>query len=32
MIPKIMAHGGAWEWDDALDTGKCTGLKEALSI
>lgn len=32
MLPRIMAHGGAWDWDDALDTGKCTGLKEALSI
>lgn len=31
MTPRIMAHGGAWDWDDDLDAGKCAGLKEALS-
>lgn len=32
MTPKIMAHGGAWDWDDALDEGKKAGLQEAVSI
>lgn len=32
MKPRIMAHGGAWDWDDALDAEKCAGLKEALAI
>lgn len=32
MKPRIMAHGGAWDWDDSLDAGKCSGLKVALSI
>lgn len=32
MAPKMMAHGGAWDWDDALDAGKRAGLKEAVSI
>lgn len=32
MIPKIIAHGGAWDWDDALDEGKQEGLKEAVSV
>ncbi len=30
MQPRIMAHGGAWDWDDALDAGKHKGLESAL--
>ncbi len=32
MIPNIVAHGGAWNWDDALDAAKCAGIKEAMAI
>lgn len=32
MKPKIIIHGGAWEWEDALDAGKHEGLKKAISI
>jgi len=30
MQPRIMAHGGAWDWDDALDADKHKGLETAL--
>ncbi|MEM7208414.1 MAG: isoaspartyl peptidase/L-asparaginase [Pseudomonadota bacterium] len=30
MKPRMMAHGGAWDWDDALDFGKHQGLKIAI--
>lgn len=32
MKPKIMAHGGAWDWDDSLDAGKHEGLHQAINI
>lgn len=32
MLPKIIAHGGAWDWDDALDAEKCAGVREAIVI
>lgn len=32
MIPKIIAHGGAWDWPDDLDVGKHEGLKEAIKV
>ena len=32
MLPRLMAHGGAWDWDDALDAGKRDGLAEAIAI
>ncbi len=32
MIPKIMAHGGAWDWDDTLDAPKCVALKAAIAV
>ena len=32
MIPNIMAHGGAWYWDDALDEIKQAGIEEAVTI
>ena len=32
MLPRIIAHGGAWDWDDDIDAGKIEGLKAALSI
>ncbi len=32
MIPNIMAHGGAWYWDDALDEIKRAGIEEAMLI
>jgi beta-aspartyl-peptidase (threonine type) len=32
MQPKIVAHGGAWDWDDAHDEGKRTGLETAIAI
>lgn len=31
MKPTIMAHGGAWEWGDALDSGKKVGIEQALA-
>lgn len=30
MTPTLIAHGGAWDWDDAQDGIKCSGLKEAV--
>ena len=30
MQPRIMAHGGAWDWSDTLDAGKHKGLESAL--
>jgi len=30
--PTIIAHGGAWDWDDALDDEKMAGLEEALAL
>lgn len=30
MKPRLMAHGGAWDWDDALDADKHKGLQAAL--
>ena len=30
MQPQIMAHGGAWEWDDDFDAGKHRGLEIAI--
>lgn len=32
MLPKIIAHGGAWEWDDAADASKCASVQEAVAI
>lgn len=32
MKPTIMAHGGAWDWDDSLDPGKKAGIEQALAI
>lgn len=32
MAPKIIVHGGAWAWDDALDDIKKEGLKTAVNI
>ena len=32
MIPNIMAHGGAWDWDDELDAPKREGIKAAMAI
>lgn len=32
MQPKIVAHGGAWDWDDALDQEKRAGIQDALAI
>jgi L-asparaginase / beta-aspartyl-peptidase len=32
MQPMIMAHGGAWDWDDALDAPKEAGLAAAVRI
>ena len=32
MRPNILIHGGAWQWDDALDEGKREGLYEAVRI
>ena len=31
MIPNIMVHGGAWQWDDALDQEKQYGIEKALA-
>ena len=32
MLPRIIAHGGAWDWADALDAAKCEGVSEATAI
>ena len=32
MRPKIIAHGGAWYWDDRLDHIKMDGMKRAVEI
>jgi len=32
MIPNIMAHGGAWFWDDAFDAIKRSGIEEAMTL
>lgn len=32
MKPRIMIHGGAWDWEDALDGAKHEGLRKAISI
>ena len=32
MEPKIICHGGAWDWDDALDAEKARGVAAAASI
>jgi len=32
MTPRIMVHGGAWDWDDSLDAGKHAGLNKAISV
>lgn len=32
MTPKIIVHGGAWEWDDGEDAAKHEGLHTAVSI
>ena len=32
MTPRLMAHGGAWDWDDSLDAGKRAGLETALGV
>lgn len=32
MIPKIITHGGAWNWSDALDNEKRKGMKEATRL
>lgn len=31
MKPMIMAHGGAWDWDDALDAVKREGVERAMA-
>ncbi|MEM7032209.1 MAG: isoaspartyl peptidase/L-asparaginase family protein [Chloroflexota bacterium] len=31
MIARIMAHGGAWDWEDDLDAEKKAGLEEAVA-
>jgi beta-aspartyl-peptidase (threonine type) len=31
LMPKIIAHGGAWDWDATLDEIKCRGLEAAIS-
>ena len=32
MIPKIIVHGGAWDWDDALDAAKSEGVMVAAAV
>lgn len=32
MLPNIIAHGGAWFWDDALDEIKRAGMQEAVAV
>ncbi|MGB1251355.1 MAG: isoaspartyl peptidase/L-asparaginase family protein [Candidatus Promineifilaceae bacterium] len=32
MTPKIICHGGAWDWDDALDAAKARGVAAAARI
>ena len=32
MLPKIVAHGGAWNWDDSLDEAKRAGVLEAVAL
>ncbi len=32
MNPKIIVHGGAWDWDDALDPVKKDGVETAVSL
>lgn len=32
MTPRLIVHGGAWDWADALDQVKATSLKKSLSI
>lgn len=31
-LPRLIIHGGAWDWDDALDAPKTASLHRALSI
>lgn len=31
MKPMIVAHGGAWDWEDDLDAGKRKGVEQALA-
>lgn len=31
-VPRLIIHGGAWDWDDALDQPKSTAILEALQI
>ncbi|MEO1644121.1 MAG: hypothetical protein AAFR67_02960, partial [Chloroflexota bacterium] len=31
-LPRLIIHGGAWDWDDALDAPKTASLHKALSI
>ena len=32
MLPRIIVHGGAWDWDDALDAEKRAGVSDAAAI
>lgn len=32
MKPMIVAHGGAWDWQDDLDAGKQRGVEKALAV
>ena len=32
MKPTLIAHGGAWDWPDAIDDEKKSGLQKALAI
>ena len=31
-VPRLIIHGGAWDWDDALDQPKSTAILEVLQI
>lgn len=32
MEPMIVAHGGAWDWDDSLDATKLAGIERAIAV
>ena len=32
MTPMIVAHGGAWDWEDELDAAKRAGVENALQV